>query len=122
MKNLLIILLSILACSCTENYTYYIETESGERIVAANSTIGENEVGKFYAPSDSAAYIEGYTRLVLAQKLYNDLLRDNLNEHGKPVKLVLINEDGTDISDIQFVTRSKEEQKIRKEYFISSDN
>lgn len=120
MKNLSILILLIMACSCAENYTYYIETENGERIVAGNSITKENELGKFQASSDSAAYLEGYTRLILAQQVYNDFLESNLNKHGKPVKLFLYDENGTDISNIQFTTKEKEEQKIRNEYRISS--
>ncbi len=116
MKNLSILILLIMACSCAENYTYYIETENGERIVAGNSITKENELGKFQASSDSTAY----TRLILAQQVYNDLLESNLNKHGKPVKLFLYDEKGTDISNIQFTTKEKEEQKIRNEYRISS--
>ena len=109
MKKYLIPFLALLLCSCSEKYTYYIETENGERIVAGNSTIGENEVGNFRASSDSAAYLEGYHRLVLAQQVYNDLAQANLNKHGKPVRLFIFNEDGTEISNIDFATKHAEE-------------
>lgn len=119
MKNILILLASIMTCSCAENYTYYLETENGERVVAGNSVIGENQVGKFHASSDSVAYLEGYTRLVIAQQVYRDLCQSNLNRHGKPVKLFLYDENGKDISDLHFRSREAEEQKIRSEHSVA---
>ena len=65
------------------------------------------------AQTDSAAYIEAYRQFCISQKTYSELRKKDMGEYlGIPIGFKLYNEKGEDISNIHFVSRMEQEEKI----------
>lgn len=114
MKNTLVVglvLLFILLASCGSNefkeYTY-IETKS--TVFSGN----KDNQQTIKAKSDTAAYLDAYNKFIISEKIANDSKNSQLTFYPTPLYFKLIDPEGNDITDINFVTKAKSEEEISK--------
>lgn len=114
-KTLFLLFAMALFASCTqinkknspEKLYEYKEVKKGK------SGPDISEPVAIYAPNDTIAYFDAYTRFVISLKVYNDMSKDGLGEYlDKPVDFLLINENGDNIRSIDFPDKESREREI----------
>ena len=111
MKCFYIIFIAVFAfSSCQKKYTYVEEVR--ETSVFGGSSVKDRDEKIITASSDTAAYLEAYQKFCISKKVYQDMLVSGMKDPTVPLRFKLYDEQGNDISDIQFATRTVKEQEI----------
>ncbi|MBQ6062686.1 MAG: hypothetical protein IJK87_03510 [Prevotella sp.] len=119
-KILLLFFVLILLTACEKKYKY-VEIVR-EQSVLGGSSIKEKDEQILSAPSDSAAYLNAFSKFSISQKVYSDMRKKGMSEYlDIPIGFRLYNSEGVDISDIDFFTKAQQEEEIVAKY-MSMDN
>lgn len=121
MKKLFLLICALmLLTACNKKYRYVeIVREQG---VLGGSSVTEKDEKIISASSDSAAYIEAFSKFCISQKVYSDMRKKGKADYlDVPIEFKLYNSEGVDISDIVFATRKQKEDELIAR-FMSMDN
>lgn len=121
-KVIMLYLLVIMAfTSCKKTYTY-VEVVNRTDILG-NNDIALKEEETIRSRSDTSAYLEAYKRFCISLKAYSIMEEQGSNNYlDKPLDFRLLNSNQEDISNISFLTKSDEENRISKRIFSINVN
>lgn len=121
MKKLIFLFLVLVFLTACERKYRYVEIVREQSIIGGSS-IKEKDEKILAAPSDSAAYIEAFSKFCIAQKVYSDMCKKGMGDYlDIPISFKLYNSEGIDISDITFSTKAQQEEELVARY-MSMDN
>lgn len=105
MLSLMLILLS-----CDKKYTY-IETIKEKSLLGNSYTEKERDPDVIKAKNDTLAYLQAYRNFCISLKVYDDMKKKGSASYFQPINFKILNENGSDITNIDFVTK-KSQHKI----------
>ena len=119
-KLLLFICALMLLTACNKKYRY-VEIVQEQSDLGGSSETEKNEK-TISASSDSAAYIEAFSKFCISQKVYSDMRKKGMADNlAIPIGFKLYNSEGVDISDIVFASKKQKEDELIAR-FMSMDN
>ena len=113
----------LLLASCANKKYKYVEVVKAER-PDREPKIEDEDAKTISAASDSAAYLEAFTRFCVSRKVSEDTRNgDNYGYITTPLRFKLYNDKGIDIvSSVHFADKDKLEKRIEGRWFLYSDS
>lgn len=115
--HLFLIAISVISCENVQEYSY-VETVLEPSVYGSSVFKKEKDPVIIKAKNDTLAYIEAYNKFSISQKVYQDMSSVyGASLLSSPLSFALLNSEGTDVSDVYFVTKSSQEQEIHNRIF-----
>lgn len=123
-KLVLFISLSFVLFSCDKKYTY-IEVVNEKSLLGNSYNKKEREPEIIKAKNDTLAFIEAYSNFCISLKVCEDMKQRGSTMHSQPVAFKIINSDGIDITNIDFISKQSHVKSITDRIFsleLTSEN